>query len=167
MITASLPVLGEVEFTDSADGVWDFEAQSPVGAISIDFNLEGKPLSPPLLDKAARLLGDLAALDGAARAAIRDDHAGGEGARSYEFLDYHVEELAPDQLDECFGTHAAESIGIEQLLAAVRLERLGFYLDNEEEFVIMDYKLAQDVSDQILVVYVNAVGEIQSVQMES
>lgn len=167
MISITLPLLGQVHFEESEDDRWDCEVQSPVGDFSVDFHVEGGGLTAALLDKARPMLENTVALDADARTAIRADYAEGEGARSYEFLEFHVEELPPDELDKCFGSHEPEDIGIEQLLAALKLKRIGFYLDNDEEFAIMDYMLADAESDQIVVVYVNAAGQVQSVQMES
>lgn len=167
MTTVTLPLLGQVDFPANSDSRWNFEVQSPVGPVSIDFNVKNGQISESLLKKTESLLQNFASLDGAARAAIRADYAEGDGAPSYDFLDFHVEELPQDELDKCFGSHKSGSIGVEELLCALELKRVGFYLDDDEEFAIMDYMLKDAESDQILVVYVNPNGEILSVQMES
>jgi hypothetical protein len=69
-------------------------------------------------------------------------------------------------LAEFFGTDK-EELGLEELLAAVTLTAIRFNLGDEEEFAVLDYKFRELETDQILVVYLNSHGIVESVQMES
>jgi hypothetical protein len=122
------------------------------------------------LASAVPLLEDVTRIDAAARAAIRADFAKGDSAPSVEFLEFHVEEFGEDELAECFGTGIEDQIGVEQLLGTLRLCRIGFYWcegTKTDEQVVLDYKLDDLESDQIIVVYAALDGAVSSVQMES
>ena len=166
----SLPSIATAAFPADSAPDWYFEGDSTLGPLKIDFHTDAGMDIGACVTGAVPLLEDVTRIDAAARAAIRDDFATGEGASSFAFLDYHLDECGEDELAECFGADSEEEIGVEQLLGALRLRRIGFYwrdaLDAGEQ-VVLDYGLDGLESDQIIVVYAGLDGVVASVQMES
>lgn len=167
MTTISLPLLGQADFPDAEAPDWWHQADTPLGRLHIDFHTHAGLAIDSVAAQAIPLLSGVAALDAGARSAIRADYASGERARSFRFLEYHLEECSAEELAACFGSGAPQEIGVDQLLAALRLLRIGFYWHSDETYMVLDYKLADMASDQIVVVYAGLDGAITSVQMES
>lgn len=167
MTTIPLPLLGQVAFPDAEAPDWWHEADSPLGRLCIDFHTHAGLAIDRVAAQAIPALSDVGALDAGARAGIRADFASGERARSGRFLEYHLDECSTDELAACFGTGVAQEIGVDRLLAALRLLRIGFYWESDDTYMVLDYKLADMASDQIIVVYAGLDGAVTSVQMES
>ncbi|NHZ89184.1 DUF2004 domain-containing protein [Massilia sp. CCM 8733] len=167
MTTISLPLLGQAGFPDAGAPDWWHEADSPLGRLRIDFHARDGHAIGGVAAQAAPMLADVAALDAGARASIRADFASGERARSFRFLEYHLDECSTGELAACFGSGVKHAIGVDQLLAALRLKRIGFYWESDDTYMVLDYRLAGMASDQIIVVYADLDGTVTSVQMES
>ncbi len=163
----TLPMLGEVEFKPSDAGDWDFDADSPFGPLALCFRREddGRPITAGILARAIDMLENLEALDQTARAAIRSEYAIEPSTSAY-FVTHHQRNYGPEAVAELFDTDCQDP-GVDELLHAISLRTICFHLDDEEGFAVLEYRLRELETDQILVAYMNVSGEVDSIQMES
>jgi hypothetical protein len=62
---------------------------------------------------------------------------------------------------------AAEAVGLEQLLAALQLVRIGLYPESADAVVVLDYTIDRRATDYLLVANFNAEGKLLDITMES
>lgn len=82
-----------------------------------------------------------------------------------DFLDLHIEEVG-ELLSIKTNTQSKELKMLNKLI----LTRIGIYLNSKSVnafYAVFDYKIKDDLTDEILVVYTNHLGEISSVTWES
>lgn len=165
MATHNVPGLGPVDFADDGQGYWEATARLGRSEVPVDFNTDGASMSPALLQRVQRFVEDLAGFDERARAGIAADFDAGDcGSRLY--LSHHLEELDAEERMACFGTEDTE-IGLDALMAALTLKRVGLYPEDEEKLAVFDYSIGPDVTDYILAVEFNPDGSLLAVSMES
>jgi hypothetical protein len=160
--------LGRVAFEPNPVGRWDFPLASAPGALSVDFNVRGSEMTQALLDRVARFVAERERFDRIARAAILADHADDpDFIPGREYLAHHVEEFSPEERRRYFGTAAAGDIGLEHLLAALQLVRIGLYPESKDAVAVLDYTIDRRATDYLLVANFNAVGKLLDIDMES
>ncbi len=82
-------------------------------------------------------------------------------------MQYFEERYSAEEVAEFFNTTNGKSVGVDELLNAIRLEAVSFNLGSDQDSVVLDYKLELLESDQILVVKFNAAGIFEGIAMES
>ncbi len=164
MTAFTIPFAGELDFGPSIDNYWEFDIDSPLGSIVLGFSLKSGQLAEGL-HKTANIFADIQSLDRTAREGIRADYIR-EPSNSEYFVNYHLEQYSTEELAEFFGTNKDE-LGLEELLDALSLKAIRFNLGDDDGFAVLDYKFRELENDQILVVYLNSSGVVESVQMES
>ncbi|GAA4335943.1 DUF2004 domain-containing protein [Flaviaesturariibacter amylovorans] len=164
MATYTLPYFGAID-TGAPEEFYDAEATFGNGPLSLDLNVDEASVAPESLDKVKRFLEDLPALDRKARALMAEDFHGG-GDTVTEYLEHHSEELG-NALDPLLEGSDAAAPRDERLLKALRWVRAGFYPNDEEVFATLDYSLGEDLTQYLIVVNLDANGELAYMTMES
>ena len=84
-----------------------------------------------------------------------------------EYVNFYIEGYDSQQLND-YLNDADQNLPIElRLLNATKLKRVGIYPDSPNFFTVLDYKVFDKYSDQILVVVLNEKGEIEKITVES
>jgi hypothetical protein len=153
--------LNSDSLTDYYEATIDFEQAT----IQLDINFDGTTIDPDKLLTVKNYLDDLQAIIGIAKKGIFNDFENGEDVK--EFLTFHIEELDQSDLDSLL-THADKTLSLEQqILSILKLRRIGFYPDADDEFAILDFVLDEEISQYILVVKINDHKTIDHITMES
>ncbi|BAJ32001.1 MULTISPECIES: DUF2004 domain-containing protein [Kitasatospora] len=168
MATIEHPHFGRLETgaTGEPDAVWTGTAR--LGADEVGLLLWAGPGPGPdtaELDALAARLADPAALDAAARAALRTYLLADR-----LFIDHHVEELPDSPAVRHLLERAADGqVGVDAFLAALRLRTIGLWPAGLADGppIVLDYVFEPALSDQILAVRATADGTVTAVDWES
>lgn len=167
MATFDIPSVGAVEFTTGTNGYWQFDLPMRSGIVPVDINVDGDALTQSLFDEIKPFIADAARFDEIARDAFKaDDAANPEGTVS-TYLSHHAEELGVKDLLRIFGTADPDDLGIDHLLDALQLKRIGLYPGSEDYSAVFDYTIDAEVTDYILAVEFDEDGELFGISMDS
>lgn len=164
MTIYAAPFAGDLDFEPNEYDRWYFNVNLPSGHYDFNINLKSGELADGL-SKARRAFPDLARLDQAARDGIRTEF-NAEPSNSAYFVRYFQERYSAEELADLFETKHPE-IGVDKLLAAIKLVGIRINLGDDEDPLVLDYKLQGIHNDQILVVYIGLTGHAEAVRMES
>lgn len=97
---------------------------------------------------------DLEPLDRAARATILSDAQSGDAdAASILYLTHHYDVLSPEDYRRLFGVIAPDFINPQPLLSRLVLVRVGFYPEQDDRRILLDYSIDPDATDYLLCVH--------------
>jgi hypothetical protein len=171
----SLPNMGEVAFPPNAEGHWDSSLPVDGREVHVTFDTDGDKMTATLLDRVRPFLSDTDRFDQLAREAIRVDFKKTEDSTSRPYLSFHVDELDAAERKRYFGVSRPAAIGVDQLLAALRLVRIGLCPDGEQEsqqrksrprvVAIFDYAIG--ATDNLLVAKFGPAGKVVRLAIES
>jgi hypothetical protein len=159
------PILGPID--TSAAGCWEaevaFGGRTIIVDLTIDYadeplDLEGIPQTAP----------DLERFDRVARAAIlRDAQSKDPDAAARHYLTHHHDVLSADLFQRLFGAGSPDPSNNAAMLGRLVLVRVGFYPEDEEQRVLLDYSIDPAETDYLLCVSFDPDGEPTGVEMES
>ena len=78
-----------------------------------------------------------------------------------------VEQFSPEERRRYFGSMAGEAIGLQQLLAALQLVRIGLYPESADAVAVFDYTIDRRATNYLLVANFNIEGTLLDITMES
>jgi internalin A len=171
----SLPNTGEVAFPANAEGHWDSSLPFDGREVSVTFDIDGNEMTATLLARVRPFLSDADRFDRLALEAIRADFEKANDSTSRLYLSGHVDALDATERKHYFGVSRPAAIGVDQLLAALRLVRIGLCPDGERHsqerksrsrvVAIFDYSIG--ATDNLLVVKFGLAGKIVGLAIES
>jgi hypothetical protein len=159
--------VGTLDFPVETDGYWEFELEFADRAVEFDFNVEDGVMTEDLLEKVKSFVVDVARFDSVARNAIRSDYNNDSEGSSCLYLSHHAEEFSDKEIEQYFGSKNVESLGVDQLLNAIHLNRIGLYPDSEDYVAVFDYTIDADATDYILAVEFDKSGQVVGISMDS
>lgn len=139
----------------------DFNGNS----VQLDINFQETKINESNLDYLKSILDDLDGILLQINDFIKKDYKSGEDVK--EFLAFHMEELDNDELESLLSDSDKSTSREEQLLSIIKLKRIGFYPEDNDEYVIFDFVTDEEVSQYLLVVKVNNKGQLDHITMES
>ncbi len=146
-----LKYFGEID-TKNLDDYYDVESTYNGRDISFDLNFGAKKIDEIRLERVQKVLDNLDDFDAKNREFIKKDFDKYPGANIvYDYLLFHLEELG-DVFESFINKDDTKENNLKRLMATLKLRRVGFYPDEEEETVIFDYCLNDEVSDELIVI---------------
>ncbi|WCT09830.1 DUF2004 domain-containing protein [Mucilaginibacter jinjuensis] len=161
----NLPFFNEID-SDSLTDYYEVDIDFEQRSIELDINFNEESIEPAKLLILKSYLDDLPGIINVAQTEIDNDFKNGEDVK--EFLDFHTEELDKDELENLL-KDADKNLSVEQqILSVLKLRRIGFYPDEEDElFAVLDFIIDEDISQYILVVKMNSDKAVDHITMES
>ena len=160
--------LGSVAFEPNPADRWDIRLPSASGGLRVDFNVRGSEMTQALFDRVAHFVAERERFDRIARAAILADHAQEpDFIPGREYFAHHVEQFSPEERRRYFGSMAGEAVGLQQLLAALQLVRIGLYPESADTVAVFDYTIDRRATNYLLVANFNIEGTLLDITMES
>jgi len=159
-----LTVFGSIPL-DAPEEFYDGEAVVNGQNISLDLNLEGPSIAPERLDGVRRMLGSLPEQDACNRQWMEEALADGEEDTIRMYIDHHLELAGaePEDADPLAAPDSRDAHFIRRL----QLVRVGFYPDSDEGYTLFDYSIDPALTDYLIVVRVDAYGELEYLALES
>jgi len=167
MPTFDIPVVGAVDFPNNGNGYWQFDLPMRGGDVPVDINVDGEAFTREMLEEIKDFISDAARFDEIARDAFRAEHAEKPEGTVGTYLSHHAEELGEKELLKIFGVTDPDDLGIDHLLDALQLKRIGLYPGSEGYVAVFDYTIDEEATDYILVVEFAQDGEVFGISMDS
>ncbi len=135
-------------------------------AISLDLNFEATTIPRENLSLVKKILNNLPDYQRQTRAAIVED-AKDEDGITREYLEFHIEELLENELQELLGHISSQRKRRKKVFKLLQLNRIGFYPEAEQNHAVFDYTIGDELTDYLLVVVMNQNDKIEFITMES
>jgi hypothetical protein len=135
--------------------------------VELDLNFWGNAIEPKRLDLVKNILDNLKEFDSRNRNYIELDFADEAADTVTTYIDHHLTELSEEELAGIIDSNS--SIEPEkQIINALQLVRVGFYPDEgEDQIAVFDYSLGQDITNYLIVIFINENGALDHITMES
>jgi len=162
-----LPHFEEIDLTQ-LDEFYEVAIEQGGLKIRIDLNFEEKEIEAQLFDRIKKIIENIESEDSKNRTFITSDFEDENGDIVKDYLEHHIEELG-EELSEIVNFEDESCSPEKQLLEKLKLGRIGFYPDGKygSEFVVYDYIVGREFSDQIVVVNIDKEGKLINLAWES
>jgi len=162
--TEELPFFGTITLSNARDYEVD-NVKINKNNVSIDLNFEGEEINPKTLNDIRNILTNIEDIENKVKNEIRKyiDQKG----MVKEYFQFHIDEIDEQEL-KGYLKDTDQNLTTElQLFSKLELKRVGFFPDSPKFVAILDYRVASEFSDDILVVILNKEGEIEKITVES
>jgi hypothetical protein len=167
MPTFDVPVVGAVEFPNGTGGYWQFELPMRGGDVPVDINANDDAFTRDMLDEVKAFISDAVRFDEIARDVFKAEFSEKPEGTVATYLSHHAEELGEKDLLRIFGTADPDDLGIDHLLDALQLKRIGLYPGSEDYAAVFDYTIDAEATDYILALEFDSDGEVFGISMDS
>ena len=162
--TEELPYFGTITLSNTRDYEVD-NIKINDNNVSIDLNFELDKINRKTLSNVRSILENLESIDKQNQNKFRNYIS--EDGMVREYYNFYIEGYDSKQLND-YLKKADQNLPMElRLLNATKLKRVGIYPYSPSFFAVLDYKVFDEYSDQILVVVLNEKGEIEKITVES
>ncbi len=151
----------------------DYEVEMLVNnrPVTVDVNFKSHKITPEKMAQVERFAGNLNDFDEQNQRALFANfncQKRGEDYSVKEYLEFHLEECAPEELAKLIDFKDKNTAPIKQLLAKLLLVRVGLYPEAEEDsFAVFDYSIGREIADGLIVIYTFENGKISLMTSES
>jgi hypothetical protein len=166
MAEYELPHFGQIPIGDLEE-YYDVEIDFKGSEIQIDLNFEDKTIETSKLDSVKKIITNLERFNILNQTYIKNDYDDNEGDTVKTYLEHHIEEIDKEELSTLIDF---DNIAIEadkQLLAKLKLVRVGIYPDSEDIFATFDYSIGQEITDHLVVINTDKDGKLNYMTIES
>lgn len=120
------------------------------------------------MDLVKNILENLKEFDSKNRQYIEQDYADENTDTVKTYVDHHLTEVPEEELAGCIDFSNSSITPERQLINALQLVRVGFYPDEgEDQVAVFDYSLGFDITNYLIVIFINEKGELDHMTMES
>ena len=153
--------------TENLEEYYDVDIEFNGNEIQIDLNFENKAIDLATMDKVKNFIENIEKFDNLNKTYILDDYNDEEGDTVKFYLEDHLEEIGKDELSTLINFDDTTIELEQQLLAKLKLVRVGLYPDSEDNFAIFDYSIGQDITNYLVVINTDENGQLDYMTMES
>lgn len=166
MTEYTLPHFGQLA-TENLEEYYDVDIVFNGNEIQIDLNFENKAIDIATMDKVKNFIENIEKFDILNKTYILDDYNDEEGDTVKFYLEDHLEEIGKDELSTLINFDDTTIELEQQLLAKLKLVRVGLYPESEDNFAIFDYSIGQDITNYLVVINTDENGQLEYMTMES
>ena len=166
MTEYTLPHFGQLA-TENLEEYYDVDIVFNGNEIQIDLNFENKVIDITTMDKVKNFIENIEKFDNLNKTYILDDYNDEEGDTVKFYLEDHLEEIGKDELSTLINFDDTTIELEQQLLAKLKLVRVGLYPESEDNFAIFDYSIGQDITNYLVVINTDENGQLEYMTMES
>ena len=166
MTEYTLPHFGQLA-TENLEEYYDVDIVFNGNKIQIDLNFENKAIDIATMDKVKNFIENIEKFDILNKNYILDDYNDEEGDTVKFYLEDHLEEIGKDELSTIINFDDTTIELEQQLLAKLKLVRVGLYPESEDNFAVFDYSIGQDITNYLVVINTDENGQLEYMTMES
>ncbi len=166
MTEYTLPHFGQLA-TENLEEYYDVDIEFNGNEIQIDLNFDNKAIDIATMDKVKNFIENIEKFDNLNKTYILDDYNDEEGDTVKFYLEDHLEEIGKDELSTLINFDDTTIELEQQLLAKLKLVRVGLYPESEDNFAIFDYSIGQDITNYLVVINTDENGQLEYMTMES
>ena len=161
-----LPHFGQLD-SENVDEYYDTTIKLHDSDIRVDLNFESSSIETSRLEIARRFIEQIADFDYKNKKYIEQDFKDKDADTVKTYIEHHLDELGDDELNELIDASNKKLSRQEQLLKKLQLVRMGLYPDSEEQFAIFDYSIGEEITQYLVVLFVDEFGNLDYITMES
>jgi len=135
--------------------------------VMLDLNFERDWIEIHKLEPVKTMVGRIVSMDEKNRASLHKEYTDPDGTIVRYYLQHLLEKVWRPILEKRIDFHNKAITPIEQLLKGLRLERAGFYPENEDVFAVFDYCVEPHYSGSVIAMHFNSKGKLQEILMET
>lgn len=144
---------------------YDKEITINGNTIEVDINFEEEEANEESLSKVEDSLKDIESILANSISFIANDYdLGDESETAIDYLNHHLDVLGEDVIIKLFGS---KNVSKEKFISSLVVQRVGFYPEDEESFMLVDVTLKGDVTNYLMSVTYGESGELSYISMES
>lgn len=98
---------------------------------------------------------------------IEQDYKDEDADTVREYIDHHLDELGETEISELIDTSNKKISQGDQLVKKLHLVRMGLYPDSEDQFAIFDYSIGPEITQYLVVLFIDEFGNLDYITMES
>lgn len=166
MTEYTLPHFGQLA-TENLEEYYDVDIEFNGNEIQIDLNFDNKAIDIATMDKVKNFIENIEKFDNLNKTYILDDYNDEEGDTVKFYIEDHLEEIGKEELSTLINFDDKTIELEQQLLAKLKLVRVGLYPDSEDNFAIFDYSIGQDITNYLVVINTDENGQLDYMTMES
>ena len=166
MITYTLPHFGKLPIISLKEN-YEVDIDLKGNEIHLDLNFDLEYVTTSTLEKVKNFLENLEQFDDLNKIHILNDFNNGNDGSVKMYLEHHLAEVDKAELDTIIDFDNTETEPIQQLLAKLKLVRVGIYPKNKENFAIFDYSIGKDITNYLIVINADENGKLDYLTMES
>ena len=166
MVEYTLPHFEQLA-TENLEEYYDVDIVFNGNEIQIDLNFENKAIDIATMGKVKNFIENIEKFDNLNKTYILDDYNDEEGDTVKFYLEDHLEEIGKDELSTLINFDDTTIELEQQLLAKLKLVRVGLYPESEDNFAIFDYSIGQDITNYLVVINTDENGQLEYMTMES
>ncbi|CAD0005574.1 DUF2004 domain-containing protein [Flavobacterium salmonis] len=163
MTEYTLPHFGNLS-TGNLEEYYDVDIEFNGDEIQIDLNFEDKTIDTSTMDKVKKFIGNIDKFDKLNKTYIHNDE---DGDTVKFYLEHHLEEISKDEISTLINFDDILTEPEQQLLAKLKLVRVGLYPHDEDNFAIFDYTIGRELTDYLVVIKTDENGQLDYMTMES
>lgn len=135
--------------------------------ISVDLNFDQQTINPNRLEIVRDFLNKLETYDNLNKEYIKREYIDESSDITATYLKYFIEDNDAEIIKSLIKSYG-DGRNIESLLLdKFRLNRLAFFVDNDNGFANFDYTISKELTGDIIVVFTDTNGQIDYITMES
>lgn len=135
--------------------------------VMLDINFERDWIEMYKLEPLKKMVGRIVRMDEKSRAALYKEFTDPNGAIVRYYLQHLLEKVWRPTLEKHIDFHNKTTSPIDQLFNGLRLERAGFYPEDEDVFAVFDYCVEPHYSGSVIAMHFNTQGKLQEILMET
>jgi hypothetical protein len=166
MTEYTLPHFGKLA-TENLEEYYDVNIEFDGNEIQIDLNFEDKTIDTITMDKVKNFIENIENYDKLNKTYIFNDYNDEDGDTVKSYLEHHLEEVGKEELSNLINFDDRTTEPEMQLLKKLKLVRVGFYPDNEDNFAIFDYSIGEEITNYLVVINTDENGQLDYMTMES
>ena len=166
MTEYTLPHFGQLA-TENLEEYYDVDIVFNGNEIQIDLNFDNKATDIATMDKVKNFIENIENFDNLNKTYILDDYNDDEGNTVKFYIEDHLEEIGKDELSTIINFDDTTIELEQQLLAKLKLVRVGLYPESEDNFAVFDYSIGQDITNYLVVINTDENGQLEYMTMES
>ncbi|AEV99654.1 hypothetical protein A4D02_27895 [Niastella koreensis] len=162
----ALSILEQLD-PNNLDDYYDLDFKVGDQQISIDLNFDQNAIDINRLDAVKKFLSNIEAYDKTNKDRIKQDYADENCDKVKTYVDYLIKDN--DEEDIAGFTNSQDQLhNIEQqLLKIFQLVRLGLFPHEDVHFATFDYTISRELTDDLVVIFTNHLGEMDYMTLES
>lgn len=134
--------------------------------IAIDLNFEETSVEYPTLQPTVDFIANLESLIDKSKTIVQNDLINGTETKKY--LLHHLEVLEDSELKSFnIDINTSEQKKLQSMFGPLYLKRIGFYPEDHSRMIVCDYTISSKITDYLLVIVLNAKGELVEIVEES
>ena len=163
-----LPPFGQINL-ESLEEYYSSDIELNGKIIQIDINFANNSIDKTSMDIIKSFIENISNFDKQNKAHIETDFNDEKGDTVKEYVTFHIEELGDEFLNE-IGIDSTDTEKEKLFLNKLHLTRVGLYPDGKYDtssFVVFDYSVNRDLTDQLIVVNTDEKGNLDYLSWES